>query len=137
MSLQPVEYYNKLPQNPNVDVCFVLDPIIATGSFFLVNTYKTGVIYTDGALTGGYIGNTAVATVNILKEWGISGENIKFVGVLGVSYQTIIPEMNFLSKLLHLISTIKSQRGIAHLQEEHPDIHIYVAAVDETLDGHG
>lgn len=31
------------------------------------------------------IGNTAVATINILKEWGLSGDNIKFVGVLAVS----------------------------------------------------
>lgn len=31
------------------------------------------------------LGNTAVATINILKEWGLSGENIKFVGVLAVS----------------------------------------------------
>jgi hypothetical protein len=30
-------------------------------------------------------GNTAVATINMLKEWGIPGENIKFVGILGVS----------------------------------------------------
>ncbi|KAI8074498.1 uracil phosphoribosyltransferase-domain-containing protein [Gongronella butleri] len=88
ISLQPVEYYNKLPENPNVDLCFVLDPLIATG-------------------------NTAVATVNILKEWGISGEQIKFVGLLS------------------------STQGIAHLQKEHPDIQIYVADVDELLDDHG
>ncbi|KAI9488608.1 uracil phosphoribosyltransferase-domain-containing protein [Zychaea mexicana] len=88
VSLQPVEYYNKLPQTPNADVCYVLDPVIATG-------------------------NTAVATVNILKEWGVAGENIKFVGVLG------------------------SKAGIVQLQEEHPEIHVYVAAVDDTLDDHG
>ncbi|KAI8143259.1 uracil phosphoribosyltransferase-domain-containing protein [Fennellomyces sp. T-0311] len=88
VSLQPVEYYNKLPQTPNADVCYVLDPVIATG-------------------------NTAVATVNILKEWGVPGENIKFVAVLG------------------------SKQGITQLQEEHPDIHVYVAGVDETLDEHG
>ncbi|KAF7724070.1 hypothetical protein EC973_001403 [Apophysomyces ossiformis] len=88
VTLQPVEYYNKLPHNPNVDICFVLDSIIATG-------------------------NTSVATVNILKEWGIPGPQIKFVSILG------------------------SQRGVAHLQEEHPDIHIFVGAVDENLDDKG
>ncbi|KAI9030732.1 uracil phosphoribosyltransferase-domain-containing protein [Phycomyces nitens] len=60
VSLQPVEYYNKLPHNPNVDICFVLDPIIATG-------------------------NTAVATINILKECGIPGSHIRFVSILAVS----------------------------------------------------
>ncbi|KAI9315357.1 uracil phosphoribosyltransferase-domain-containing protein [Dichotomocladium elegans] len=88
VSMQPVEYYNKLPQTPNVDICFVLDPIVATG-------------------------NTAVATINILKEWGLSGANIKFVGVLG------------------------SQQGIDHIQREHSDVEIFVAAVDQRLDAHG
>ncbi|KAI8100084.1 uracil phosphoribosyltransferase-domain-containing protein [Halteromyces radiatus] len=88
VSLQPVEYYNKLPENPNVDLCYVLDPVIATG-------------------------NTAVATVNMLKEWGIPGENIKFVGILG------------------------SQPGVTQLQKEHPEVQIYLAGVDDHLDGHG
>ncbi|CAO3655471.1 unnamed protein product [Mucor hiemalis] len=60
VSHQPVEYYNKLPDTPNVDVCYVLDPVIATG-------------------------NTAVATINILKEWGLDGSKIKFVAVVGVT----------------------------------------------------
>lgn len=61
VSHQPVEYYNKLPDVPNVDTCFVLDPVIATG-------------------------NTAVATINILKEWGLSANQIKFVAIVGVSH---------------------------------------------------
>lgn len=60
VSHQPVEYYNKLPNVPNVETCFVLDPVIATG-------------------------NTAVATINILKEWGLSANQIKFVAIVGVS----------------------------------------------------
>ncbi|CDS14544.1 hypothetical protein LRAMOSA06713 [Lichtheimia ramosa] len=88
ITLQPVEYYNKLPPSPNVDICYVLDPIVATG-------------------------NTAVATINILKEWGLSGENIKFVGVLA------------------------SQQGVDQIRSEHPDVDIYMAAVDETLDDRG
>ena len=31
-TLRPVEYYNKLPVAPTVDVCLVLDPMLATGS---------------------------------------------------------------------------------------------------------
>ncbi len=55
-TLRPVEYYNKLPVNPTVQVCLVLDPMLATGG-------------------------SAVATVNILKRWG--AQQIKFVGLIG------------------------------------------------------
>lgn len=54
-TLQPVSYYNKLPTSPRVQVCLVLDPMLATGG-------------------------SAVATVDILKKWG--AERIKFVGLL-------------------------------------------------------
>ncbi len=54
-TLRPVEYYNKLPVSPTVDVCLILDPMLATGG-------------------------SAVATVNILKKWGAS--RIKFVGII-------------------------------------------------------
>ncbi|KAK9670838.1 hypothetical protein K7432_017380 [Basidiobolus ranarum] len=54
ISLQPVEYYNKLPKEPNVDLCIVLDPMVATGG-------------------------TSVETINILKDWGV--KRIKFVCV--------------------------------------------------------
>jgi uracil phosphoribosyltransferase len=54
-TLQPVSYYNKLPTFPTVQVCLVLDPMLATGG-------------------------SAIATVNILKKWG--AQRIKFVGLL-------------------------------------------------------
>jgi uracil phosphoribosyltransferase len=54
-TLKPVEYYNKLPVSPTVQVCLVLDPMLATGG-------------------------SAVATIDILKRWGV--ERIKFVGIL-------------------------------------------------------
>ncbi|ORY02642.1 uracil phosphoribosyltransferase [Basidiobolus meristosporus CBS 931.73] len=54
ISLQPVEYYNKLPKEPNVDLCVVLDPMVATGG-------------------------TSVEAISILKDWGI--KRIKFVCV--------------------------------------------------------
>ena len=54
-TLKPVSYYNKLPTMPTVQVCLVLDPMLATGG-------------------------SAVATVDILKRWG--AERIKFVGIL-------------------------------------------------------
>jgi uracil phosphoribosyltransferase len=54
-TLKPVEYYNKLPVSPTVDVCLVLDPMLATGG-------------------------SAVATVDILKKWG--AKRIKYVGLI-------------------------------------------------------
>src|SRR4029453_3937064 len=30
-TLRPVEYYNKLPDSANVDLCLILDPMLATG----------------------------------------------------------------------------------------------------------
>jgi uracil phosphoribosyltransferase len=54
-TLRPVEYYNKLPVQPTVDVCLVLDPMLATGG-------------------------SAVATVDILKRWG--ARRTKFVGII-------------------------------------------------------
>ncbi len=85
-TLKPVEYYNKLPIEPTVSVCLVLDPMLATGG-------------------------TAVATVDILKSWGVT--KIKFVGIIGA------PE------------------GIRLMQEHHPEVPIHLAAVDEGLNEHG
>ncbi len=55
-TLKPVEYYNKLPTEPTVSVCLILDPMLATGG-------------------------SAVATVDVLKRWG--AKKIKFVGIIG------------------------------------------------------
>jgi uracil phosphoribosyltransferase len=85
-SLKPVEYYNRLPVEPTVSVCLILDPMLATGG-------------------------SAVATVDILKRWGV--RKIKYVGLIGA------PE------------------GIRNMQEHHPDIPIHLAAVDEKLNDVG
>ena len=52
-TLRPVEYYNKLPVSPTVELCLLLDPMLATGG-------------------------SAIAAVDVLKRWGVS--RIKFVG---------------------------------------------------------
>ncbi len=85
-TLRPVEYYNKLPTEPTVNVCLVLDPMLATGG-------------------------SAVATVDILKDWGVS--RIKFVGLIAA------PE------------------GVERLASAHPDVPIHVAAIDEQLNDVG
>jgi len=84
-TLEPVQYYNKLPIEPTVSVCLILDPMLATGG-------------------------SAVATVDILKNWGV--QRIKFVGVIGA------PE------------------GIQALHEKHPEVPIHLAAIDERLNEH-
>ena len=81
-TLQPVQYYNKLPLEPTVSVCLVLDPLLATGG-------------------------SAVATVDILKEWGV--QRIKFVGILAA------PE------------------GVQAMQEAHPDVPLHLAVIDKKL----
>lgn len=81
-TFRPVQYYNKLPVEPTVALCLVLDPMLATGG-------------------------SAVATVDILKRWGVA--RIKFVGLIGA------PE------------------GISNMEQEHPDVSIYLAAVDDHL----
>jgi len=85
-TLKPVQYYNKLPIDPRVQVCLILDPMLATGG-------------------------SAVATTEILKNWGV--KKIKFVGLIGA------PE------------------GIALMQATHPDVPIYLAQVDERLNEKG
>jgi uracil phosphoribosyltransferase len=54
-TLKPVSYYNKLPIAPTVELCLVLDPMLATGG-------------------------SAIAAVDVLKHWGVT--RIKFVGLL-------------------------------------------------------
>jgi uracil phosphoribosyltransferase len=54
-TLLPVEYYSKLPVSPTVDICFVLDPMLATAG-------------------------SATATVKILKDWG--ARRIKYIGLI-------------------------------------------------------
>jgi uracil phosphoribosyltransferase len=85
-TLKPVQYYNKLPIEPRVAVCLILDPMLATGG-------------------------SAVATADILKRWGV--KRIKFVGVIG------------------------SPEGVRNMEEHHPDVPIYLAAVDDHLNERG
>lgn len=54
-TLEPVSYYNKLPNQPDIDLCLILDPMLATGG-------------------------SATAAVEVLKAWGAT--KIKFVGLI-------------------------------------------------------
>jgi len=57
-TLQPVEYYNKLPNSSSVDLCLILDPMLATGG-------------------------SATAAIDVLKRWGaVKPVRIKLVNLI-------------------------------------------------------
>ena len=54
-TLRPVEYYNKLPDSATVEVCLILDPMLATGG-------------------------SATAAIEVLKRWGAA--RIKLINLI-------------------------------------------------------
>ncbi|RBN38399.1 uracil phosphoribosyltransferase, partial [Priestia megaterium] len=85
-TLQPVEYYVKLPNDVEERDFIVVDPMLATGG-------------------------SAVEAINSLKKRG--AKNIKFMCLIAA------PE------------------GVEIVKEAHPDVDIYIAALDEKLNDHG
>lgn len=85
-TMQPVEYYCKLPTDIANSEVFLLDPMLATGG-------------------------SAIAAVQFLKNYGV--QHIKIISILSV------PE------------------AIEAIQEAHPDVDIYCAAIDEKLNEKG
>ena len=85
-TLQPVEYYCKLPADSEHRELIVLDPMLATGG-------------------------SASAAISFIKQRNC--HNIR------------------------LVSLIAAPEGLERLQQEHPDVDIYVAACDEKLNEHG
>lgn len=85
-TLQPIEYYVKLPSDVSVRDFILVDPMLATGG-------------------------SAIAAVESLKSRGAT--SIKFMCLIAA------PE------------------GVKALTEAHPDVDIYIAAMDEKLDEKG
>lgn len=85
-TLQPVEYYSKLPTDVHERELIVIDPMLATGG-------------------------SAAAAIDFLKTRQV--KNIK------------------------LMCLIAAPEGIEVVQKAHPDVDIFVAAVDERLNDHG
>lgn len=85
-TLQPVEYFAKLPQDIEERDFIVVDPMLATGG-------------------------SAIEAINSLKKRGAT--KIRFMCLIAA------PE------------------GVKLLQEAHPDVDIYIAALDEMLNDHG
>ena len=85
-TLQPIEYYCKLPSDINEREVFVLDPMLATG------------------------GSSCDAIAQIKKR---GAKHIKFIGL------------------------VAAPQGLKALHEAHPDVDIYVGALDEKLNENG
>ena len=85
-TLEPVEYYCKLPSDCDEREVFVVDPMLATGG-------------------------SSAAAIRMLKEKGV--KKIRFLCILAA------PE------------------GVKRMQEEHPDVELYIGALDEKLNDHG
>ena len=84
-TLEPVEYYCKLPDVQDRDF-IIVDPMLATGG-------------------------SASAAITLLKDKGV--QNIK------------------------LMCLVAAPQGVQRVNKDHPDVRIYVAALDDTLNEHG
>lgn len=85
-TLEPVEYYCKLPKDCAEREVFVVDPMLATGG-------------------------SATAAITMLKEKG--------------------------AKKIHFMCIIASPEGIEKMHEVHPDVDVFVGALDDHLNEHG
>lgn len=85
-TLEPVEYYMKVPEDIAERRVIVVDPMLATG-------------------------NSVSAAIDRLKQKG--------------------------AKDIKLVCLLSAPEGIAHVSKDHPDVHIFTAAVDSHLNSHG
>ncbi|MBC5660517.1 uracil phosphoribosyltransferase [Anaerosacchariphilus sp. NSJ-68] len=85
-TLEPIEYYCKIPKDCDERDVFVVDPMLATGG-------------------------SAIAAIQMLKNRGV--KNMRFLCIIAA------PE------------------GVKKLQEAHPDVDIYIGALDDHLNENG
>ena len=85
-TLEPVEYYCKLPSDIASREVFVTDPMLATGG-------------------------SATAAITMLKEKG--------------------------AKKIHFMCIIAAPEGIKKMHEMHPDVDLFIGALDDHLNDHG
>jgi uracil phosphoribosyltransferase len=85
-TLEPIEYYNQLFRAQNLQECFAVDPMLATGG-------------------------SAIDAISVLKRYNVP--RLSYVGLIAAPY------------------------GLKRLRETHPDVTIYIAALDERLDDRG
>ena len=85
-TLEPIEYYCKLPKDCAEREVFVVDPMLATGG-------------------------SATAAITMLKNKGV--------------------------KKIRFMCIVAAPQGIERMQKEHPDVDLYVGALDDHLNENG
>ncbi|HEX6747050.1 MAG TPA: uracil phosphoribosyltransferase [Longimicrobium sp.] len=85
-TLQPVDYYFKIPAEAEARDFLVLDPMLATGG-------------------------SASAAVSSLKRQG--------------------------AKRVRMLCMVAAPEGVQRMLDDHPDVHVYAAALDRELNDHG
>lgn len=85
-TLEPVEYYCKLPEDCSQREVFVVDPMLATGG-------------------------SSSAAIRMLKERGCRN--------------------------IHFMCIIAAPEGVERMKKDHPDVDLYIGALDERLNEHG
>ena len=85
-TLEPVEYFYKLPTDAAEREIFVVDPMLATGG-------------------------SAAAAIQLLKNKGITK--------------------------IHFLCLIAAPEGVKRFTDEHPDVDVYIGALDERLNENG
>ena len=85
-TLNPVEYYCKLPEDCSEREVFVVDPMLATGG-------------------------SSVAAIQMLKDKGV--------------------------KNIHFMCIIAAPEGVENMTKAHPDVDVYIGALDDHLNDHG
>ena len=85
-TLEPVEYYCKLPEDCSQREVFVVDPMLATGG-------------------------SSSAAIRMLKERGCRN--------------------------IHFMCIIAAPEGVERMKKDHPDVDLYIGAMDERLNEHG
>ena len=85
-TLEPIEYYCKLPEDCSQREVFVVDPMLATGG-------------------------SSSAAIRMLKDRGC--------------------------KNIHFMCIIAAPEGVERMKKDHPDVDIYIVALDERLNEHG
>ena len=85
-TLEPIEYYCKLPEDCSQREVFVVDPMLATGG-------------------------SSSAAIRMLKDRGC--------------------------KNIHFMCIIAAPEGVERMKKDHPDVDIYIGALDERLNEHG
>lgn len=85
-TLEPIEYYCKLPEDCSQREVFVVDPMLATGG-------------------------SSSAAIRMLKDRGC--------------------------KNIHFMCIIAAPEGVERMKMDHPDVDLYIGALDERLNEHG